>query len=67
MSSSNSSQADYYREQASRVRKRAELEHIKQSREALLELALRWEKLATEAEPARPVIRLGRPRKLQLH
>ena len=64
---SRSTQADYYREQASRVRKRAELEHIKRSREALLELALRWEKLAAEAEPARPVIKLGRPRKLQLH
>ena len=63
MSHSYSSQADYYREQASRVRKRAELEHIKQSREALLELALRWDRLAVEA--ARPVV--GRPRKLRLH
>ena len=65
--SSSSSQADYYREQASRVRKRAELEHIQRSREALLELALRWERLAAEAEPARPVMALGRPRKLRLH
>jgi len=62
-----STQADYYREQASRVRKRAELEHIKQSREALLELALRWDRLAVEAEPAKPVIAFGRPRRLRLH
>ncbi|HEX4636747.1 MAG TPA: hypothetical protein VH189_11235 [Rhizomicrobium sp.] len=42
----NPSQAGYYREQALRVRKRAELALTREQRESLLELAQRWEKLA---------------------
>jgi hypothetical protein len=45
-------QASYYREQASRVRKRAELANSEEQRESLLDLAQRWEKLALGMEPA---------------
>ena len=45
-------QAGYYREQASRVRKRAELANTREARQSLLDLAERWEKLAAGAEPA---------------
>lgn len=43
-------QAGYYREQAMRVRKRAELALTQEQRESLLELAQRWEKLAVGTE-----------------
>jgi len=45
-------QAGYYREQASRVRKRAELALTQEQRESLLELAQRWDRLAVGTEPA---------------
>lgn len=41
-------QVDYYRQQASRVRKRAELALTQEQRRTLLELAQRWERLAGE-------------------
>ena len=44
-------QSDYYREQASRVRKRADLANTQEARESLLDFALRWERLATGAAP----------------
>ena len=47
-----SSQADYYRQQASRVRKRADLANTREDRASLLEFAQRWEMLAARAEPA---------------
>ncbi len=47
-----SSQAEYYREQASRVRKRADLANTGEARASLLDFALRWELLALKAEPA---------------
>ena len=46
------SQADYYREQASRVRKRADLANTREARVALLGFAQRWEMLAIRVEPA---------------
>jgi len=49
-------QAEYYREQASRVRKRAELAQTRDVRDSLLDLALRWETLAGSAEPGAPGI-----------
>ena len=49
-------QAEYYREQASRVRKRAELAQTRDDRESLLDLASRWETLASSAEPGAPGI-----------
>ncbi len=48
----SSSQADYYREQASRVRKRADLAHTREARASLLGFAQRWELLAVRALPA---------------
>jgi hypothetical protein len=47
-----SSQADYYRQQASRVRQRADLANTREARESLLEFAQRWEMLAVKVEPA---------------
>jgi len=44
-------QADYYREQALRVRKRAELAQTRDARESLLDLASRWESLASSTLP----------------
>ncbi|HWU54882.1 MAG TPA: hypothetical protein VN175_05220 [Rhizomicrobium sp.] len=43
-------QAYYYREQASRVRKRADLAYTQEARASLLDFAQRWERLAVEAE-----------------
>jgi hypothetical protein len=45
------SQAEYYREQASRVRKRADLAITREARASLLDFADRWEMLAFRAEP----------------
>jgi len=47
-----SRQADYYREQASRVRKRADLANTSEARASLLDFAQRWETLADRAQPA---------------
>jgi hypothetical protein len=65
----HSSQADYYREQASRVRKRADLANTREARASLLDFARRWEMLAVRAQPAREqeTVTIDWVRQLRLH
>ena len=62
-------QADYYREQASRVRKRADLANTREARVSLLEFAQRWEMLALRVEPAREqeAVAIDWVRQMHLH
>ena len=65
----NSSQAEYYRQQASRVRKRADLANTGEARASLLDFAQRWEMLANRAEPAteQETVTIDWVRQLHLH
>jgi hypothetical protein len=65
----NSSQAEYYRQQASRVRKRADLANTGEARASLLDFAQRWEMLANKAEPAaeQETVTIDWVRQLRLH
>jgi len=62
-------QAEYYREQASRVRKRADLANTREARASLLDFARRWEMLANRAQPVaeQETVTIDWVRKLLLH